>query len=77
MYTVKVYSQAENKAYEGVSSSIIPVPEGVIEILPGHAESFGILGAGELLIKSRGEEKKLPVERGEFHFFEDVLTIFI
>lgn len=55
-------------SYEGLASVGLPAASGYMQILPGHAEAFILLGSGDVILKGTdGVERKARVEACECH----------
>ena len=56
----------------------VPTLDGIVEILPGHAESFFLLGRGTLSLRiSEGNTKNLAVRGGQCHVNNDFVQIIL
>ncbi len=64
------------KTYEGLRSVSIPSATGTMQILPGHAESFVLIGDGDVILKSAdGHIEILHIGQSECHIHHDQVMI--
>ncbi len=57
---------------DGVS---LPGSRGEIQILPGHAEAFFVLGKGKVVAGARGDGKSVDIEGGLCHVRDDEVVV--
>jgi F-type H+-transporting ATPase subunit epsilon len=60
---------------EGVKSSIIPVGEGFMGILPNHANFIGRLGMGPAYIRQADKEKVFVIRGGWIHIQNNIVEL--
>lgn len=74
---VKVY--APFKVYfDGEAESISAVNEtGPFDILPKHHNFMTLLDACEVIVRSGGNEEKIPITRGIMHVKADEIIVFL
>jgi F-type H+-transporting ATPase subunit epsilon len=66
----------ENTIYEGEADMVVaPAWDGEVGVLRGHAPMLVLLGAGEMRIKSGGDEQRFHVEGGFMQVADDVVTV--
>ena len=67
----------ERVAFEGrVDSAVLPAHDGLLGILPGHADFLGALGTGRAQLRvSGGPEKALAVRGGFLRVSGGALTV--
>ena len=53
----------------------LPVSDGEVTILPGHRSYIASLKAGEIMLKSKGEETLIAVSSGFIEFNNNVLVV--
>ncbi|MDR1695024.1 MAG: ATP synthase F1 subunit epsilon [Endomicrobium sp.] len=66
----------EGSAYKGsASSATFPTAAGVITVLPGHTSIVTKLTAGDILIETRSEQKKIAVTGGFIEISENRVNV--
>lgn len=61
-----------------MQSVTIPAVSGNIQILPGHAELFALLGKGKVSLQGKTSiNKDVQIIKGECYMNNDVVTIII
>lgn len=76
MITCTVTSAETTKIYENLQSVALPAYSGFMEILPGHAESFVIVNAGELILKYTDKHgETIRIAGGECHVYRDKVIL--
>ena len=75
-----VTSPRNTTVYKNVERIVLPVESGQSEILPGYAESFIMLCAGELIIireSAKSNRENIPIQGGELHIKDDQAVIIL
>ena len=75
-FTVKVFTP-ERLCFEGegVKSSVIPVGEGFMGILPNHANFIGRLGMGPAYVRQADKEKVFVLRGGWVHIQDNIVEL--
>ncbi len=74
----KITSAQVSENYSDLDSVILPGLTGQVQILPGHAEIFLLLGKGNIILtKDGGQIKTLSVAGGECHVSNDSVNIIL
>jgi F0F1-type ATP synthase epsilon subunit len=73
-----ITSPIAKTAYSNLRSVSLPALSGVMEVLPGHAESFVLLTVGSIVLRDQNNHiKKISVKEGECHIYQDGIVIII
>jgi len=74
-----VISTAEKTTpYDGLRSVSLPAASGLMQILPGHAEGFVVIGEGDLILKHADDHiETFRIGASECHIREDQVLIII
>jgi F0F1-type ATP synthase epsilon subunit len=71
----KIVSLKESREYQKIEKIVLPSMNGEIEILPNHAEIFGLLKNGKIILKNKEKRIVIEVERGMYHFKNNKLVV--
>lgn len=71
-----VISQEQKKEFHNLKSITLPGASGELQLLPGHAEIFIVLGPGEVVLENK-EKTTLFVEGGLAYFKNDLLRVIL
>jgi F0F1-type ATP synthase epsilon subunit len=65
----RIISPKETRQHQGLSAITLPALSGRMEVLPNHAESFVVLGKGEVVLKGGDKEivEKVIISKGLFY----------
>lgn len=74
---VKIYSQF-HVYYEGAAETVSAISRvGEFDILPGHANFFTLLVAGNISITSNGKSAEMVVSQGVMQVADDNVKVFV
>ena len=75
---LKILSLEKFHNFEKVERVSLPLLKGEIEILPGHAETFFILGKGKMKIDfGKGKRLSFEIQGGKGYVKDDKIVIFL
>ena len=73
-----VTSAEKTTTYKGLLSVSLPAASGLMQVLPGHAESFVAVNGGSVILKGGDDRiETLTIGKSECHIRDDVVTIVI
>jgi F0F1-type ATP synthase epsilon subunit len=73
-----ITSPLGTKVYSQLQSVTLPAVSGVMQVLPGHAESFAMIAAGTVTLKNtKGEIEAVRVSAGECHIRNNSVLIIV
>ncbi len=71
-------SPDKTDVYDNIESLILPSVSGETQVLPGYAESFILLGPGDIILGQKGgTNKKIPVLKGECYIKNNQISIIL
>jgi F0F1-type ATP synthase epsilon subunit len=74
---IKVYAPFKTY-YDDIGTSISAVNEtGPFDILPQHHNFMTLLNAGDVIVRTDADEKKIPIQRGIMHVKADRVIVFL
>lgn len=74
---IKVYAPFKTY-YDDIGTSISAVNEtGPFDILPQHHNFMTLLNAGDVIVRTDADEKKIPIQRGIIHVKADRVIVFL
>ncbi len=75
MLNCTITSAEHTEKYPGLRAVAVPAFSGRLQMLPGHAESFVLLVAGEIVMDSPQGVKTVAVDGGACHVKNDEVTV--
>jgi F0F1-type ATP synthase epsilon subunit len=73
-----IVSLRKTVRYDKLQSAVLPAYLGIMEILPGHIETFVLLEKGSLILeKSNKQKDTIEIKKGECHIKNDNITIIL
>jgi len=78
MLTCIIVSSDNKKQYNNLESVILPAWSGEMQILPGHAESFFLLKAGDIVLRLADNKKEtIRITNGEGCVKNDNISVIL
>lgn len=77
--TLKVIARAPFELYyEGEATSVTAANKvGEFDVLPGHADFFSVLSAGQVIIETNGEPTKFDINNGIVTVRDNEVMMFV
>ena len=73
-----ITSPQKTTVYDDLASITLFSYSGEMQILPGHAEYFGVLRGGNVTMKQQhGRKNTVVIKNGECHVKNDAVTIML
>lgn len=77
MLQVKIYTSKGEVSTLNASSVVLPGVSGELQILPGHAQLYSLLGSGNVTVRTNEGDESFELTNGEVHVVDDVVTLIL
>ena len=72
---LEIFSPESGKKMDQVQSVVLPGSLGQAQILPGHAEAFFSLKAGNIVVETQKDTQEIPISGGICYIENDNISV--